>query len=356
MARPDLHPDRKRLQKYFSTQREATEWLLEQRNNIGKGILDNTTLTIDQLLDLWIELKQSTVSTKTYNSYLYLVKNHIRPALGKFKLKDLRPAHLQSLYKVKLESGLSTRSVRYIHTLIHNCLDTAIKWEMTSRNVAKQVQPPALKRRKATVLNREQTKIFLEKGVTSRWYPVYVLALMTGMREGEILGLRWTDVDLNKMILSVEQVAQYLPGQGIVHHEPKTELSRRAVKLPRFVVDILRKHKEQQDVWRKVSVWEEHGLVFTTYVGTSISTRNLLRDFQDLLAELGLPKIRIHDLRHTHATLLLMGNIHPKIVQERLGHSKINMTLDTYSHVIPEMQQPAADEMDDLFGDELMLE
>ena len=200
------------------------------------------------------------------------------------------------------------------------------------------------------IWTKEQVRVFLDHIRDDRWGAIYSLACGTGMREGEILALHWSEVDLKEGYLKVTQSLQAVKNMGLVVSEPKSEKSRRMLVLPAFVVDALKRHKSKQAGLKKSDKWHEEGLVFTTHNGTPISPRNLVRHFKKKAEEAGLPEIRFHDLRHTAASLLLEKNVHPKVVQEMLGHSQITLTLDTYSHVIPTMQKEAARTMDDLVG------
>jgi integrase len=255
-------------------------------------------------------------------------------------LVNLRPDHLQTLYSSKLNAGLSPRTVQYIHAVIRRSLNQAVKWGLIYRNPTDAVTPPRPKKQAPRTLSAERAKLFLKSIEDHHWYPIYVLAIMTGMRKGEILGLHWEDVDLNKGMLSIKHTLVTVQGRSFLS-QPKSENARRTISLPDAALQTLK------DYHLDVS---DEGLVFTTSSGRPISQRKLTRHFHSSLDKLGLTRIRFHDLRHTAATLLMQGNVHPKVVQDMLGHSTIVLTLDTYSHVIPGMQDEAAKEMDKIFG------
>jgi integrase len=256
-------------------------------------------------------------------------------------LSRLEPMHLQSFY-AELNGKLSSQSILHIHRCIHNALEAAMRWGKVQRNVADLVKPPRVTRKELTVWDETQLRTFLRVAKGHRLYVAFLLAASTGMRQGEILGLRWADVDLEKGTISVRQ-ALSKDYSGFAIQETKTESSIRTVAIPPNVVAELRKHRIRQMEERLAAkTYTDHGLVIQSTVGTPVLPRNLKRVWYRLLEESGVPKIRFHDLRHTHATLLLKAGVHPKVVSERLGHSSVQITLDTYSHLLPNMQEAAA--------------
>jgi integrase len=211
-----------------------------------------------------------------------------------------------------------------------------VKWGFISRNPTDLVTPPKPKKKAPITLSEGEVEAFLKSIEHHQWYPIYVLAIGTGMREGEIFGLRHEDLSLDVSSLQVTQTVYSIRGKTHIG-EPKSDKSRRTIALPDYVVEVLK------------SIEPGSGLLFTTSSGRPISPRNLLRHFHESLAKAGLPRVTFHSLRHFHATYLLKRNIHPKIVQERLGHSTISLTMDTYSHVIPDIQKEATEKIDDIF-------
>jgi integrase len=179
---------------------------------------------------------------------------------------------------------------------------------------------------------------------------LYDLAITSGLRAGELIGLKWSDLDWARGYPHVQRQAQRLPGKGLAFTEPKSASGRRVVVLGQAMIDLLDKHLKKQGLLRTFAGerWQEHGMIFTSQIGTCLGHRNVCREFKEILRRAGLPDIRFHDLRHTAATLMLKEGIHPKIVQERLGHAQIFVTMDTYSHVLPAMQEEAAKKMDEL--------
>jgi integrase len=206
--------------------------------------------------------------------------------------------------------------------------------------VADLVHSPSPKRKKFDIWTPEQLNAFLEAVQNHKWYPIYVVAAYTGMRQGEILGIHKADIDLAKGIIHVNHAVQSVIGEGLIVTQPKTESSRRPITLPDTALEVLKEHLENV----------EDGLIFTTRSGKPISARNIVRHFKRVIEEIGLPEIRFHDLRHTHASLLLKAGVNPKVVQERLGHSQISLTLDTYSHVVPSLQEEAAGKFEEVMS------
>jgi len=292
---------------------------------------------------------QGSVKPVSLENYEHLVRVHIDPALGRIKLKTLSPAHLQHFYRERLDSGLSPRTVQYLHALLHKALKQALRWELVPRNVATAVDPPQLHREEIQ-LSPTQVRAFLQAAREDRLEALYVLAVHCGLRQGELLGLRWEDIDLEAGTLQVRRTLTAAKGDG-VFTAPKTAKSRRNVKLTAGAIDALIRHHERQLEERKqlAGLWQDQGLVFTSGVGTPINRHNLLtRSFKPLLGKVGLPhSVRFHDLRHTCASLLVSKGVHPKLVQELLGHSNVSITLDTYSHVLPGMSNKTASAIDD---------
>jgi len=263
--------------------------------------------------------------------------------LGSVKLKALSPTHVRGLYKEKL-SSLSPRTVRYIHVTLHKALKQAVSDGLIPRNATEAVKPPQVRREEIRPLTPEQVKMLLDAASGDRLEALYVLAVHTGLRQGELLGLKWDDIDLQARTLQVRRALITARG-GPRLATPKTKGSRRRVSLTGVAAEALKGHLERQlaEIDRAGSLWQENGLVFASETGAPLDRRYLTsRRFKPLLKRAGLPHFRFHDLRHTCATLLLTQNVNPKVVSEMLGHSSIAITLDTYSHVLPNMQDSAA--------------
>ena len=360
--RPDGGRDRRFV--YADTREEAQAALRKLLHERDKGLLaDPGRQTVGQFLTAWLEdVVKPSLRPQTYRSYAGVVNKHINPALGRIRLTKLSPQHLQRFYREKQDEGL-TRTVRLCHSVLHRSLGQATKWGLIPRNPASVVDPPKVPQREFRPLSPEQAGRFLEAAENDRFYGLYVLAITCGLRQGELLGLTWENVDLDKGILQVRYQLQWVKKEAQksgkreeptwVLTEPKSAKSRRTVILPQVAVQALKKHRAQQaaEKLKMGEVWQDCGFVFTTPIGTPQDASNLRKiSFQPLLEGAGVPRIRFHDLRHTCATVLLSQGVHPKVVQEQLGHSQISLTLDTYSHVLPTLQQEAANEMDKMFG------
>jgi integrase len=344
-------PDGKR--RYVSAKRkgDAERALRQAMTDADRGLVfEAGTLTIEDYLNRWLtDSVKDTVRGTTFERYEQITRKHIVPEVGRLKLKALTPAHVRGLYKSKLESGLSPRTVQYIHVTLHKALKQAVRDGLVPRNSTEAVKPPQVRREEIRPLTSEQVKALFDAAKEDRLEALYVLAVTTGLRQGELLGLKWDDVDMDAGTLQVMRTLTTAKG-GPVLSAPKTKGSRRTVKLSQTALEALRSHlaRQLEEIDRVGSLWAENGLIFASEVGKPLDRRDLTTHrFKPLLKRAGLPQIRFHDLRHTCATLLLSKNVNPKIVSEMLGHATIAITLDTYSHVLPTMQESAAKAMED---------
>ena len=318
---------------------------------------DGLTVTTDRLttgayLQRWLrEAVTPTVRPQTLASYRRLVAGHITPELGRIQLSRLSPLDVQAFTNRKLEAGLSPRTVQYLHAILRRALGQALRWGLVTRNVATLVDAPRVRRAEVQPLHPDQARAFLAAVRGDRLEALYTVALVIGLRQGETLGLRWVDVDLEAGTLTVRNALQRLrPGWELV--EPKTTRSRRTLALPAVAISALRAHRTRQleeRLWAG-SRWQEHGFVFTSAIGTPLDASGVSRRFHAALAAASLPRQRFHDLRHACASLLLVQGVSPRVVMEILGHSQISLTMNTYSHVMPELQREAADRIDAALG------
>ncbi|WP_273000758.1 tyrosine-type recombinase/integrase [Hydrogenibacillus schlegelii] len=344
----------KRRTVYGRTRQEVAETLVRLIADAQDGLLvDPSRETLAAYLKRWMEtVQKQRVRPQTYEDYVKIIRRHIAPTLGNIRIDKLQPAHIQTLYAQKLDEGLSPNTVRIIHAILRRALAQAVKWGQIPRNPADAVERPRIARRETPALTPEQVRAFLAAAREDRLYALYVLAITTGMRQGELLGLRWEDVDLEEGRLYVRRQMIWRRNTEPHLSEPKTAKGRRPVELPPMAADALRQHRKQQVEERLLAgpAWQDRwGLVFTTSIGTPINPSNLRsRSFRKVLQRAGLPPIRFHDLRHTHATMLLAAGVHPKLVQERLGHSTVAITLDVYSHATPAMHRQVADTVEQL--------
>jgi integrase len=347
-------PDGTRKVFYGKKQSEVIAKLDEAANDLRRGMLAvGSTTTLQEYLENWLEnVHKPTIRLSTYLNYRKLLNNYLVPGLGKVKLQKLTPQQVQVFYSQKMSDGLAPKTVNNIHGVLHKALDNAVKWNILSRNVCDAVTPPRIPRKEKNVLTKQQAHTLLEEVRMHRLEALLTLAITTGMREGELLALHWQDVNFEDCSLQVKRAVSYLKGYGYIESEPKTAKGRRMIKLPAFVVAILIRHKAQQEEHRREvgSAWVEKDLVFTNAQGDFYSASTLRKVFRRFLASIGLLHMRFHDLRHSAATILLAMNVHPKVVQEILGHSQIAMTLDIYSHALPSMQEDVTKQWDSEFG------
>jgi integrase len=341
----------KRKVLYGKIRAEARDKLTKALSDRIDGIVyDDENMTVGDYLDGWLKGSvYGSIRQSTYDRDTNLASNHIKPILGGLKLKKLNSAHVQSFYRDRLDAGLSASTVHKMHDILRRALAQAVKWHLVSQNVADAVKPPRPAPKEIRALSAEETRRMLETAVEDRLEALYVLAVHTGMRQGELLALRWQDVDMENAVVSVRRSLTRSGGK-VVFGEPKTKKSRRSIRLTPQAAEALRSHLERQlrDMDILGDRYQDQGLVFTTDTGGPINPSNLRqRSFAPLLQRAGLPHMRFHDLRHTCATLLLSRGVHPKFVQELLGHATIAITLDTYSHVIPSMGDATAKAMED---------
>ncbi len=317
----------------------------------GGLVFDAGTTTMGEYLTQWLsDSVRGTVRESTYRSYKQVLNSQLVPGLGRVKLAKLRPDHVRKLYRDMLDRGLSTRTVQYAHTLLKRALTQAIHDGLIPRNVAEAVKPPKLKQDEIQPLSADQVRSLLQAAdeAGDRLAILYTVAVRTGMRPGEMLALRWSDVDLETGTLQINRALS-----GGEFTPPKTARSRRRINLSPATAAALKSHRKRQLEERlaKAGLWQDYDLVFPSSVGTPKSQRNLNREFKATAKRAGLPEhFKLYDLRHTCATLLLSRNIHPKYVQELLGHASIALTLDTYSHVIPGMDGGTGGAIDEALG------
>ena len=326
--------DGKRRYIYGKTRKEVAGKLTKAMADRDAGmVFDAGSLRVGDYLDGWLDSIRDTLRRRSWIRHEEIVRLHLKPSLGGIKLDRVNALQIQSLYRAKLDSGLSPRTVQIIHVTLYKALKQAVKWTLLPRNIAENVDPPKVPKKEIRPLSEEQVKRLLQAAEGDKLQALYVLAVHTGMRSGELLGLKWEDVDLEGGTVQVRRTVF----NGHIE-SPKGTKGNRSIKLTRASTRALQGHK-------RTGEW-----VFSTRVGTTISVHNLHnRSWKPLLLKAGLPHTtRFHDLRHTCATLLLSKGVHPKIVQEVLGHSSTTITLDTYSHVLPNMQEKAVEAMEEI--------
>jgi len=312
---------------YGRKRKDVADKLAEVLKDRGEGLLlDTGNLTVAEFLANWLESEKESVRESTHNRRGEVIRLHVNPHIGSTKLTKLNALHVQRLYSRKLYEGLSLGTVRLIHANLSKALQKAVRWRLVSVNVARAATAPKNTAEEVKPLTREQVKRLLEAARGDRFEALYVLAVTCGLRRGELLGLRYEDIDLKRGTLQVRRSLS----KGKVNL-PKTSKSRRSIKLSRTAIEALKRHKKRQTA---LSEW-----LFCNHKGTPISSQNLLwKAWEDMRKRAELPEgTHLHQLRHTCATLLLQENVHPKLVSSLLGHSTIKQTLDTYSHVLDNM-------------------
>jgi integrase len=404
VARVDLGwEDGKRRRKafYAKTRRQASDKLTKGLLDAQQGAaIPNERQTVEQFLGRWLEHKRARLRPRAWLTYEQAVRLHLVPGIGKLSVAKLQPQQIESWFRRHQEKGATARNIRYARTVLRAALNQARKWRMVNDNAAALVEPPRHRPKEIQPLTPEQARALLAAAKPHRLGAVVSVATAIGLRLGETLGLRWSDVDFAAGTISVGQSLERSGGDSAVRRpliaerkklvkqlastavrtdvertadnnrladvrkalrdcrttlrfaEPKSTRSRRTVRMPQIVVTSLKAHRKRQLKERLAAGgdWHDSGIVFTTPTGTPVDPRNMHREFKAMLAGAKLPAIRFHDLRHTAATLLLAQGVDPRTIMETLGHSQISLTLNTYSHVLPSLQIRAAAEMDMVLG------
>lgn len=318
---------------------ETLTRMLRERD-LGRG-LEGSELTLNEFLDRWLETAaRPKLREKSYRSYNGLLRRYIRPALGERILSTITPLDVQATCQQLVDHGLSSRSVRYAHTVLRSAMRQAIRWRLLLQDPTDGAQLPRLGRREMHVLNAEQARSFLEAALKTHYGPVFAIALTSGMRPSEYLGLQWQDIDWDRGTVGVVRTLEKVKG-GWRFADTKRDRSRRVIKLQEWVLETLKGlHADRPRP--KYDMPEAADLVFTTPVGRPIHSDKLAQRFKAILRQAALPVVRLYDLRHTAATLALSAGVPPKVVAEQLGHASAAFTLDVYSHLLPHMQEEAA--------------
>jgi integrase len=332
------------------TKKDAEKCLSELLHQLDTGTFVKAgRITLGRYLQRWLqEYARPNLSPRGYERYESVVRVHLIPQLGNIPVTQLTSEQIQRHYTLKLTEGLSSRSVRYQHVVLHKALETAMKWGLLARNVCDGVDVPRARQTEMQTWDEYEIARFLEMARNSRYYALFHTALFTGMRRSELLALQWRDVDFHQ--ISVNRSLHQLRDGSYVFTQPKSVKSRRTIALSPSSVLTLSEHKEEQKGIRAMLglLFKDDDLVFSTHEGKPLRPNTVSRAWTAMAAHAGLKVIRLHDARHTHASLMLKQGVHPKIVQERLGHASIQVTLDTYSHVAPGLQEAAAESFDRL--------
>lgn len=344
----------KRRQKWLTaaTKREAEKLLAKTLHDLQTGgFIEPTKATTAEYLTHWLETIEPTVRPSSHRRFSEVIRGRVIPTVGSVPLASLSPLHVQGFYRRCLGDGLSSTTVALYHNVLHRALDQAVKWQLLIRNPCDAVDAPRESSTEMQTWTPDQTRAFLGIADTHDLRALWLLAVHTGMRRGELLALRWQDVDLDRASLAVRRTLTRGTG-ALTFGEPKSMAGRRSLALPTVCVDALRSHRIRQ-LERRLEFdgdWQDTDLIFERGDGSLLHPNTLLHAFERLIVAAGVPRIRFHDLRHTAATLMLANGEHPKIVQERLGHSDISMTLNRYSHVTMDMQRDAVDRLERLLS------
>jgi len=349
-------PGGERKWRYGQTQAEVARKIAQLRRDRDSGLpVVAERRTVASYLDSWLQMVKPGIKASTYRSYEYVTRVHIVPCLGRQHLVKLTPELVQRWLAQKQSEGtLSTATVRYFHTVLHVALEEAVSLGLLQRNVASGLRKPRRRRLEMKWWTREQARSVLSAARESRHYAFFVLALSTGMREGELFGLRWRDLDLERRSLRVQMQLQWVKtaaGRVMSIEEVKTDSSRRHIRISAAAVSALREHRSRQRAERLTlgPIWRDHDLVFCTPIGGGLDSGNFRRDaFLPVIKRAGVPYIRPHDMRHTAATLAILDGMPIKAVSEMLGHSSVAITMTIYAHVLPDSHAQVADAMERL--------
>jgi integrase len=348
----DADGKRLRPRKIRKTKRDAQDALMKlQREHASGARIESRGMTVAGFLEDWVEnTVRPARRENTYVSYEKTCRLHIIPRIGHLRLADLRPSNVQALYAELERSRVGARTRSYVHAVLKTALRRALKWGYIASNPCDAVDRPRAERRKMRTWTTEQARAFLAAAEQDRLHAMYVLAIVTGLRQGELFGLHWSDFDPDLSSVFVQRALVQSAGK-VYDDEVKTPAGRRRIDLPPVAIAALRRHRERM----RADGLGDVARVFCNRLGGPLRISNLYRrDFVPLIERAGVPRVTFHEMRHTCATLLLAAGEHPKVVQERLGHSRIAVTLDTYSHVLPSMQHAASIKMQALLGEPMV--
>jgi integrase len=339
-------PGGRRTSIYTSTRRQAVAKLADAGWRVDHGLpLHASKRTVADYLNYWLEVTRRRVRPTTFEAYELNVRRML-PHIGYLPLSRLEPSVVQATYDYVLRSGLSPRSVEQMHAVLHRALDQALHWGLIIGNPTELVAPPRPKKREMTALTAAELQRLLATTRNQQWYPLWVILSTTGLRIGEALALDWESVNLDARRLVVVRSLQRQRGVGLVFAEPKTARSRRSVHLGVLACDALCAHRSSQESNAPSVGRQDSGLVLPNRTGGPQDSGSVTSALNRALRSAGLPHIRVHDLRHTAASVLLAKGVNPKVVQDLLGHSTVLTTLNTYSHLTESLSRLAAETMD----------
>lgn len=352
----------KRKQKcftFYGKKKEAEKFLTEKLRELDTGLLiDTKKMRFGEYLDYWKDKTFSNLEITTREGYIQKIEKHIKPYLANILLENLKPLHLQNFYDEKLQKGkldgkggLSPRTVLAIHRIIYSALHQAVKWQLVVRNVAEAVEPPKAKKYEAKYLSDKETEKLIKKVQNTDIYIPVMLAIYTGARRGEILGLSWNNVDLEKGLIKIKDNL-CATQKGLIIKQPKTNSGIRTIAISESLIKILKLHKIKQ-IENRIRIgaeYKDNNMVCCYEDGHLFNPKRFSAKFHELLENNNLPIIRFHDLRHSHASLLVKMGVQPKEISSRLGHSNIGITMDLYSHLYDETDREVANMFDKLIN------
>lgn len=343
----------KRLSFTAKTKRDGQAWLRQMLEEIDYGLtFDSTQTTLEKFMNDWLISVEPTVRFNTFKQYSQITRQHILPALGHLKLRDIKPSHIQQLYNQMVKKDYGLRTVQLVHSVLHRSLAHAVKLGIIPRNPDDATTPPKPKPKEMEFFDESQVQqmLIVAYAKSDRFFALYHLAVSTGMRQGELLGLKWSDLDWEQGLLHVQRQLTKKKGGGFEFTAPKTKAGTRRLNLGESALRVLRDHRQQQYLEEQAAgdEWQDNDLIFPSLIGTPFDRDNLRKRFRLILKDAGLPRIRFHDLRHTAATLMLNHGIPVIVVSRRLGHARPSITLDIYGHLIPNKQKEVALLMDQL--------
>jgi integrase len=344
-------PNGERPGKTFSTKAEAEKWMRDQQQKLDQGFdFQGSKTTLAEYLPKWLETRKVDLRAKTACHYNQVTRKHILPKIGNIALKDLSLARIEKFYSDLTQSGVGTRTIRICHNILHKSLEKAVRYGYVTHNPAHGAALPRYKHSEMKVFDQAQVGHFLVAIQSSPNRALYHLAITTGMRLGELFGLKWSDLQWMTGTLHIQRQVQRVPGQGWSFVEPKTNAGRRTIVICESALQVLQEHQAcQNELKEKIGErWQENDLIFPNGAGAPGDPSNMRKDFNLTLTNAGLPKIRFHDLRHTAASLLLNNKGTVIAVSKMLGHSKCSITLDIYGHLYNESQVEVAEIMNSL--------
>lgn len=343
----DIGPDPetgKRRQKWFSgykTKKEAEKDVAKKITELNEGtFIEPSKITLKEYLNSWLEIKSMSIEESTHACYLTYINTHIIPSIGTIALPKLNVMHIQKCYKTAINKGMANNSILLMHRILKTALNLAVKQNVISRNPAALAEIPKREKAPIQTWTEEEVKKFLLHSQETRYHIGCLLAITTGMRLGEVLGLRWQDVDFENHTVTINQTSGH---DDKIKKTAKTNSSKRTIPVPIETIEALKKHRItiNKEKLRFGAAYQDQDLINCNEFGNVFRKDSFRRQFIKIIKNAGIKQIKFHDLRHTHATLLLKQGVNPKIISERLGHTDISITLSVYSHVLPNMQEEA---------------